>query len=225
MHNIALVCTRHESLGKCNLNELYQIIERINPEVIFEEMSPTFFDDYYLNNSRSNLETDTINKYIQNYNLIHIPVDSDDIPSKEFFKDYNNLIERVEGLADINGFNFRNLVDNNKLYIENYGFNYLNSIESININYKIYNAINHGLQKINNDKLFETFNIWKDTHEKREHHMLQIIYNYCENHSFERAIFTIGAAHRGSIINKISEFQENEKVRLNWVFELPKKHK
>lgn len=36
--------------------------------------------------------------------------------------------------------------------------------------------------------------------------MLQNIYRYSEKHSYERAIFTIGAAHRKSVIEKISEF-------------------
>lgn len=218
MFNITLVSTRHDNLGECNSNELYQIIERINPKVIFEEISPTLFDEYYLDNSRSNLETDTINKYTQNYKINHIPVDSDSLPSEEFFKDYKYLIERIEALADINGFTFRNLVDTNKKHIERYGFNYLNSIDSININNEIYNAIKNGLQKINNDKLFQTFELWKNIHDMRENQMLQNIYSYSNTHSYDRAIFTIGAAHRNSIIEKISECQKNEKVKLNWIF-------
>lgn len=218
MYNITLICTRHDSLGKCNSNKLYQIIEHINPNVIFEEIPPTLFEEYYLDKSRSNLETDTINKYIQYHKIDHIPVDSDNLPSEEFFKDYEYLIERIEGLTDINGSTFRNLVDTNKIYIERYGFNYLNSIDSININNKIFNAIKNGLQKINNDRLLQTFKLWKDINEIRENHMLQHIYRYSKKHSYERAIFTIGAAHRNSIIEKISEFQKNEKVKLNWIF-------
>ncbi|TDD77199.1 hypothetical protein [Flavobacterium caseinilyticum] len=218
MYNITLVCTRHDELGKCNSNELYQIIELINPEVIFEEIPPTFFDEYYLDKRRANLETDTINKYIQNHKIEHIPVDSNNFPSEEFFKDHKRMIEKIEGLADINGFTFRNLVDNNKIYTERYGFKYLNSIDSININNEICNALENGLQKINNDKLFLTFKLWKDINDMRENQMLQNIYLYSQDHNYDRAIFTIGAAHRKSIIDKIFEYQKNEKVKLNWIF-------
>jgi len=38
MYNITLVCTAHKPLGNCNSEELYKIIEKINPEVIFEEI-------------------------------------------------------------------------------------------------------------------------------------------------------------------------------------------
>lgn len=39
MHNIHLVCTFHSETGKCNADELYKIIEVINPDVIFEELT------------------------------------------------------------------------------------------------------------------------------------------------------------------------------------------
>jgi hypothetical protein len=218
MYNITLISTRHDSLGKCNSIELFKIIEHIKPEVIFEEIPPAFFDEYYLDKSRSSLETDAIKKYIQNYKVEHILVDSDDLPSEEFFKDHKYMLERIEGLTDINGFTYRNLVDTNKLNIERFGFKYLNSIDSININKEIYNAIKNGLQKINNDRLIQTFKSWKDINEMRENHMLQNIYSYSKKHSYERAIFTIGAAHRNSIIEKLSGFQKNEKVKINWIF-------
>ena len=48
--------------------------------------------------------------------------------------------------------------------------------------------------------------------------MLQNIYLYSQDHNYDRAIFTIGAAHRKSIIDKIFEYQKNEKVKLNWIF-------
>ena len=44
MYNITLVCTRHEELGACNSHEMHKILETINPEVIFEEIPPSFFD-------------------------------------------------------------------------------------------------------------------------------------------------------------------------------------
>jgi len=218
MYNITLISTRHESLGKCNSIELFKIIEHIKPEVIFLEIPPTFFNEYYFDKGLSNLETNAINKYIQNNKVELIPVDSDDLPSEEFFKAYKYMIERIEGLADINGFTFRNLVDNNKINIERFGFNYLNSIESININKEINNAIKNGLQKINEDGLIQAFKSWNDTHEMRDNHMLQNIYSYSKMHSYERAIFTIGVAHRNSIIEKLSGFQKNENVKINWIF-------
>ncbi len=218
MYNITLVCTRHDELGKCNSNELYKIIESINPEVIFEEIPPSFFDRYYISKSRNNLETDTINKYLEIHKIEHIPVDSDELPSESFFKDHRYIYERVEGLADINGFNYRNLVDKNKLYAQMHGFPYLNSIYCTNFYDEINDSVEKGLQKINIEKYLQTFQLWKDINDGRENEMLQNIYRYSKEHSYNTAIFTIGAAHRKSIIKKIQDYQENEILKLNWTF-------
>jgi hypothetical protein len=218
MYDITLISTRHSELGKCNSNELYKIVDAINPEVIFEEIPPSLHDKYYINRTRSNLETDTINKYLETHKVEHIPVDSNNVPSESFFQNHKYMLERIEGLADVNGFNYRNLTDTNKTYIELYGFKYLNSIYCINISAEIYNAIEKGLQKINSDKLFQTFNGWKEINEKRENEMLQNIYSYSKEHRFDTAIFTIGYAHRKSIVQKIQEYEMKENLKLNWMF-------
>ena len=218
MINVCLISTRHEGIDICNSDELYQIIEHINPDVIFEEIPPTFFDKFYIEKSRANSESDAINKYIQHYKIEHIPVDSDDIPTDEFFKSLENLHKKIEGLIDYNGFNYRKLTDQNRLNTAQYGFKYLNSIECININKGIYEAIENGLQTIKDEELIQTFNHWKTINSIRENTMLQNIYRYSQTQNYERAIFLLGAAHRGSIIEKIKEFQNNETVKLNWIF-------
>ena len=218
MYNITLICTRHTELGKCNSAELYKIIERIDPELIFEEIPPSYFDKYYINKSHNNLETDTINKYLETHKAEHIPVDSDNLPSESFFQNHKYMLEHIEGLADINGFNYRKLTDTNKMFVEMYGFKYLNSISCINLNNEIYDAIEKGLQKVNNEKLFQTYNLWKDINEKRENVMLQNIYNYSKDHSYEKAIFTVGSGHRKSISKKIEKYEMQEKIKLNWIF-------
>lgn len=48
MHNITLVNTYHCEKGNCNLIELFKIIENINPEVIFEELYVSNYNEYYI---------------------------------------------------------------------------------------------------------------------------------------------------------------------------------
>ncbi|MEQ1625712.1 MAG: hypothetical protein ABL870_13510, partial [Sediminibacterium sp.] len=82
----------------------------------------------------------------------------------------------------------------------------------------IFNSIEKGLQKINKDKFFETNKLWKNINEKRENEMLENIYNYSKEHSYDKAVFTLGSAHRKSIMKKIQEFEKKEKFKLNWTF-------
>ena len=102
MYNIALIGTNHSEKGKCNSDELYKIIEDINPEVIFEEIPSIIFDMFYNGKchfdefhkilkyrlpdnlldridifplSETPLEVNCIRKYLQHYNIKNIPVD------------------------------------------------------------------------------------------------------------------------------------------------------
>ena len=218
MQSITLISTVHKDCGMCNPNELLNIIEHIAPDVIFEEIPPSLFDEFYISNTRKNLETDAIKKYSENHKVEQVPVDSDNLPSATFFQDYKFMISRIESLVDINGFNFRDFIDRNKRYKEIYGFQYLNSIFSININIEINDAIKNGLEKINNERLFQINKSLKEVDDKRENEMLLNIYNYSKEHNFNTAIFTVGAAHRKSIIEKIPEFEKNNQQKLNWNF-------
>ena len=218
MHRIILISTRHDECGFCTIDGLYTIINMLSPDIIFEEIPPSFFDKYYVTKVCRNLETDAISKYLENYNIPHIPVDSDNVPPDSFFEDLKYMFERVEGLTDINGFNYRTFSDRNSKYAKMYGFQYFNSNHCIGIQNEIDDAIEKSLQKINDEKLYQTHKKWKDVNDERENKMLQNIYNYSKDHIFENAIFTLGFAHRKSIMQKIPKYEETTKIKLNWNF-------
>jgi hypothetical protein len=216
MYSITLVFTRHEVCGFCNSDELYKIIESIGPEIIFEEIPPSYFDKYYVAKIRRNLESDTINKYIENHNIEHVPVDSENVPSESFFNDLQYLHKRIEGLSDINGYNYRNFSDSYSVNARMYGFAYLNSIHCSNTQSEINNAIAKGVQKLNEKKLLQTLNHWKKVNDGRENEMINNIYNYSKENQYSRAVFLIGSAHRNSVMQKITIYETKEKLKLNW---------
>jgi len=213
---IYLICTRHENLGSCNSRELYNIFERIKPEVIFDETPPSYFDIYYVDKKRSNLESTAINLYKQEYGILNIPVDSDEVPDQSFFDEFQKLHLRIERLSDKDGFNYRNLTDRN---IENsaiHGFQYLNS-DSANYFYnEIKLAIESGLKTLDNENLDSIYKNWQQLTNKREDTMLKNIYEYSEKYPFDCAIFTVGTAHRESIIEKINIIRRTQDIQLDW---------
>lgn len=218
MYSIRLIGTRHQALGKCNLPALYTFIEQINPGIIFEEIPPSFFDRYYISKSSSNLETNTINLYLQTHDIKQVAVDSDDVPSDDFFRDYRYMLKRVEGQASQNGFNYRNFVDKNRVEIATHGFAYLNSPRSEWINDEIQDAIDKSLQEIDDASLSRSNELWKEVNNSRENEMLDNIYKYSQENKYSRAIFTVGFAHRKSIKKKIAEREKNNEFKLNWKF-------
>lgn len=69
MQDIFLICTTHENLGICNSQELYKFFERIKPDMIFEEIPLSYYDQYYVSKVKSNLESIVISAHIQDYQI------------------------------------------------------------------------------------------------------------------------------------------------------------
>lgn len=212
MHNIILICTVHFNNGLCNEIELCKIIENISPEIIFEEIPPSTFDDYYKYKSKNNLESNAINNYLKNYKCKHIPVDYDYIPSKLYFDEYGSVHHEVEKRSNI----YKNIIDSQYIYKEYYGFKFLNSAYSVQLYRQLYDEIEVVLKLMNNEKITRINEKWKEIIEKRETEMINNIYNYCENNEFERGLFFIGAGHRESIIKKINNYIEKNILNINW---------
>ena len=41
---IAIVCSVHREIGRCNAFELLKVLQELKPDVMFEEVAPTMFD-------------------------------------------------------------------------------------------------------------------------------------------------------------------------------------
>ncbi len=100
-----------------------------------------------------------------------------------------------------------------------YGFAYLNSSYCNNLHGELYGAIERALQTINDESLHRVFQSWNAAMEKREYEMISNIYRYSREHRFDRGLFFLGAAHRGTIIDKIQEYAGKEQPRLAWNYD------
>ena len=211
MHNITLIGTIHGNKGFCTPDSLYQIIEKIRPEIIFEEMPPSYIDDYYVTKSRQNLESRTIIKYLETHDIQHIPVDIDIVTTA--LLDKNRAMHlRVES----NSIEYRRLIDNDIVYRYHYGFDYLNSIYCEKLCKELNEAIEVTVHRIGDEKLIQAHYQWNEVDGKREDEMIKNIYNYCAENIFDTGIFFIGAFHRESIINKIRKYEETSDIKINW---------
>ena len=215
MHNINLIFTTHKESGNCNSIELHEIIERINPEIIFEELSYSNFNKVYKENSLTTLETNAIKKYLQNYDIEHIPVDTYNLPNS-YYKNLEFMLERITSSIMIESRDLRNVLDDQLLLISQYGFNYLNSDRNDELLGKYIILKEKILNKINNDNLFQIASLEKEVIEKRENEIIDNIYSFSEEHVYDQAIIFIGSGHRKAMIRKIYERKTQEKIELKW---------
>jgi len=212
MHNITLVFTSHSESGKCTSSEFSKIISKINPEVIFEELSSFGFNLFYNENKSNSLETKAIKMYLQNSEARHIPVDNYDIRKcQKIKKDIDYLFDLFESNID-----YRKLKSESIMMKTQGGFKYLNSEQCSEMFERINDMEQSILRNINNEKYTLDYKSWLIILDERENEMIRNIYNYCEVHKFNKGLFYIGAWHRKSIIRKIYKSSEVEKLKINW---------
>ncbi len=214
---ITIIFSRHRSVGICNSDALYQIIERINPEVIFEELCENNFERAYSEHSLITLETMAIGLYQLSYPVKHIPVDT--------YKRPENFDEKIEALynelflkAGESSFHFRNFSDQMVAKVGQYGFPLLNSDANELLNDKRDELIAKALKTLNDKKLIELRRLELDVIERREEFILENIFRYSHEHHFGRGLMLIGSGHRKSIMQKVSQRSITEKLKIRWQY-------
>lgn len=206
MKKIIYISTMHIKNGKCNADELYQIIEGIKPEVIFLEATEENYSNYdkYLFEQfgvyNPKLEIEAIQKYFINNPFEYIPVLDVYLPKRLDYK-YNVLRTNIE---------FKILIDNFNFLASNDGFEFLNSKESeiLQENLRAFEKLHFNDELLNKEI--------EDGIDTYENSMIDNILNYCKTKEFETAIFMCGVAHRKSINEKIRKKLIEERIHLNW---------
>lgn len=215
MYNITLISTAHSEIGKCNSGELHKIIESISPEVIFEEQSSNTFDIFYKGNQINNEppEVKSIKKYLETHDIKHIPVDIDPNPnlSTSQIEFMFNTFKKFQ--------EYRKLEEEQNFLTSQHGFSFLNSQKCSEIFYMKRILEKDLLNFIMNKELLSSISkSFYEEQDNRECEMLRGIYNYSAANQYSQAAFLIGSAHRKSIMQKISENESKETIKLNWTF-------
>lgn len=206
MHNITFVSTIHKEIGKCNAVELYKIIEKISPEVIFLEADGETYSKYekYLFSTygvyHNKLEISAMQKYSFNTSFVYVPVCENSL-SDAYHRKKNIVCQNSEQQKLIN--NFISLAAEQ-------GFIFLNSLDCINLQEEMRELESRILNDCDLDKKV------KADIDAYENPMIRNIYSYCSNNYFGSAIFMCGAAHRKSIIEKIERYKAEEQMSLTW---------
>ena len=215
MYNITLIGTHHREFGKCNSEELYKIIETINPDVIFDELSSDLFNIIYNANSPNSqpdvlTEIKCVKKYLQNHKIKLIPVDIDTRYISD--NEQNWMYDTFEKYDDYKKINVEQ-----SLLTAQYGFDFLNSDKCLYLSEQENIVITNILRTdTNKNELFRVHQLFIKHNDTRENAMLQNIYNYSRENQYTQAVFLLGSGHRSSIIPKIAEYEKLSNFKLNW---------
>jgi hypothetical protein len=220
MFDITVIFTRHKRTGICNSLELHRIIELIEPEVIFEELSYAQFNQSYEEKSLITVETDAIKEYLKNHKIEHIPVDTYPLPNM-YHEEVDLMLNKIFQSNIYESLVLRKLLVDWEELISQKGFPFLNSDE----NDKYLMEINFIKEKIlhilNHENLFRIHILDKEIISKREYQIIKNIYNFSIEKSYNTGLMFIGAGHRKTIVEMIKKLEPQESIKLNWSFPSP----
>lgn len=213
MNCVSLVCTVHEEVGLANVSELHAILERMRPEVIFLEVPPAAFEDYYEICSRGNLESKAVRQYRNRHEVDLIPVDLP-TPEREFFENEGQLRMRMMEASP----EYRQLMSLDFARVQMYGFAYLNSDYCSELWANVYKETVSTLGRLGDSSLVEIYESFMEMSVRREKEMMENIRMYCRKNSFKKALFLVGAAHRQPIIDNSREQSAGDSTTVQWDF-------
>lgn len=206
MNKIIFISTIHKENGCCNSEELYKILTRIKPEVIFLEALEDTYSKYQemlfstYNQFHQKLEIKAIQLYSLENHFLYIPVL--DKTTFNIFDKQNEIVCENE--------KFQLLIDNYSALTATKGFKFLNSDRSIYLEEEMRVL---GNQIINNKNMENQVDLEIRLYEES---MLKNITSYCKNNSFQTAVFMCGVAHRKSINEKIEKYNQKDNSIFIW---------
>lgn len=200
-------------MGAATASALLSILQHIRPEVIFLEMPASAAAEYF-NGSRSNIESNAVSQYRDLCDVELVPVDLP-TPEPEFFREIKALDRELQ-CKDYQCFR---LARQDTQHIEAFGFAYLNSESYRALVLELHAARLTALDRIANRGFTHTYEEWVATNERRDEAMLRDIASYCGHASFRVGAFLVGAAHRGSIIEKAAAHAGSSASHLQWDFD------
>ena len=213
---ISLIGTVHVENGLANVSALKAILDRLQPEVIYAEISTAMLSDY-LDGSHGNLESAAVAQYRVSHSVTVVPVDLDK-PGEDFFQESMEMFNKVERTSSI----YRSLLDQHHLDTRNHGFAYLNSERCDQLWTEIYKETFETLEWISDARLREIYAHWKTVNDDRETAMLEKIIRHSIENKPIRSVLLVGAAHKKELADKIKKSQKSEASAIHWNFQYEK---
>ncbi len=216
MHNVIVIFTRHDSDGMCNSDELFKIIWSLQPDLIFEEIGHVVYDQIYIQQNRTTLESNAIKIYLLTKDVEHIPVDTYDRPDS-YRSGWNHLAGVLEPYQNKSE-PLNRAIKQLRSQSQAGGFPFLNSNQHDAILNEIEKVEKSILVELADDKLNQIAELINEVNSKRDEEMIDTIYKYAEQTEFQKAIFLIGAGHRRSIKKKLDKIEARYGVEIKWHF-------
>lgn len=193
---VSVIGTIHESLGRATADALLAVLRHLQPEVLFLEMPPDALDEH-MDGSRTNLESDAVRVYRNDRKVELVPVDLP-TPAAELFAGIDEVGREVRSKSA----DYRRFKSWEHQYIEQHGFDFLNSSYGSQLSADIDGAIRAALTQLGDSRLSEHYETFSRTNELRDRAMLENIESYCASSPLSVGLLLVGSAHGRSLFEQ-----------------------
>ena len=211
MGTVIVLGTAHSEGGACTSEELYKIIQKINPQVVFCEFSPEKLPRFMKRTDVITPEMEVIKRLIKEKFIEILPIDVNKDPFdsrleemfaliKRKMKVYSNASHILLNETFSNGFTFLNSTQSDKIFRDK------NSMEK------------YFIDKVKNQELSDFYSEWLKWNDQRENQWINLIHNYFKINKPKKAVFLVGAGHRYRLIDKIKNIHINNEDSSDWDF-------
>lgn len=212
LNHVSVICSVHHDTGLANASELLALLERLQPDVIFLELSPVGFDAWF-DGRRSCLEATVAALYGERHPIALVPVDVRP-PGAEFVRDVDYLFDRVEAASP----EYVRLYQQNRHLVDVGGFAYLNSVESSTLWAAIQQEMRATVESLGDDRLSAVYASWVRIQEFREAAMMNRVKEYASERPFRNGVFLVGLGHGQSIRDRSEDVRGDGSIGVRWDF-------
>ncbi|MDB4914717.1 MAG: hypothetical protein JWM95_2361 [Gemmatimonadetes bacterium] len=171
---VSPIGTYHPERDPVTVSALLEVLERIQPEVVFAE-TPRTHIAAWTDGSHGNVESLAVARYAHAHWAEVVPVDLP-MPEDSFFRDHDEVTRAMERASP----QFRRLMDLNSDRVREEGFSYLNSGECDQAWADIYREELATIEYLRNSRLADIYARVRDLIERRDQEMLRSIAEFCE---------------------------------------------
>lgn len=207
---ISLIGTYHAERGAVTATALLEILERIQPEVVFAEIPRTHIGTWTAG-SYETVESVATARYAETHSIDVVPVDLP-VPEASHFQGWRDVVRAIERTSPA----YRRLIDLNTDRMCTGGFAYLNSDDCIQAWTDIYREELATIEYIGSQRHREVYVQVRDLIERRDYEMVRNIRGYCATTARTCGVFLVGAAHRKSLVEKVRHSAETSLPHITW---------
>jgi hypothetical protein len=214
MPRVLVISSVHRDLGLATAAQLYWLLGRLRPDVLFLEHSAAYHTAF-LDGSRPTLESQAVRRYRDAQQGVElVPVEMH-LEAAELKQKFDDLLESIHDASP----RLCELELANHQHTATDGFAYLNGPLSAVLQSEMQREMRSTAEAVSDPSLTELYALWAATHDLRERTMISEVESFARQASFTKGVLLVGAAHRHALFEKLQQSRSDAPSPVTWEFD------